>query len=296
MNKKISVITPSFNKGKHIETAILSVLLQNYADFEHIIVDGVSIDGTIEILKKYRHLKWISEKDLGQSDAMNKGFRMAQGDIIVYLNADDFFLKNAFRSAVQYFENDCQFLLGNVLVLYGNKRLHLNKPQSELSRMLKWWENDAYSSNPVGYFYGREVQEEVGEFNINNHYSMDYEFLLKVVTNFKIKKVDIAFGVFRIDEEAKTYKVKDQCFYKYFKFCDQYVAGFDSDYQRQYHRERKNRIRQIKEVIFKKKIKASLTNKKIYSALYYACRVTLLRPNYGIEILNQINNWIIRHV
>jgi len=97
---KISVITPSLNSGEHIERAIQSVLAQNYDNFEHIIVvDGLSTDNTLDILKKYPHLTWVSEKDSGQSNAMNKGFAMSSGEIIVYLNADDYFLPEAFRSS-----------------------------------------------------------------------------------------------------------------------------------------------------------------------------------------------------
>ena len=83
-NLKISVITPSLNSGAYIEEAIQSVLAQQYPNFEHIIVDGGSADETLEILRRYQHLKWISEPDRGQSHAMNKGFRMSSGDIIGY--------------------------------------------------------------------------------------------------------------------------------------------------------------------------------------------------------------------
>jgi glycosyltransferase involved in cell wall biosynthesis len=82
----ISVVTPSLNQGMYIEENIKSVLNQKYPNFEHIIIDGGSTDGTIDILKEYRHLIWISEKDRGQSEAINKGFRKAKGDIIGWLN------------------------------------------------------------------------------------------------------------------------------------------------------------------------------------------------------------------
>ena len=86
----ISVITPSLNQSQFIEQTIKSVLNQGYANFEHIVMDGGSTDGTIEILKKYKHLKWISEKDCGQSEAINKGLAMASGQIFNWLNADDY--------------------------------------------------------------------------------------------------------------------------------------------------------------------------------------------------------------
>ena len=96
MSLKFSIITPSFNSGDTLERAIQSVLAQDYKNFEHIIVDGCSTDGALEILEKYPHLRWISEFDKGQVDAMNKGFAMAEGEIIGYLNADDYYLEGSF--------------------------------------------------------------------------------------------------------------------------------------------------------------------------------------------------------
>ncbi len=97
-NSKISIITPSFNQGQFIDETIQSVLSQNYESFEHIIIDGGSTDKTIEILKKYPHLIWVSEPDQGQSDALNKGFKMAKSEWVLWLNADDVLLPNALNN------------------------------------------------------------------------------------------------------------------------------------------------------------------------------------------------------
>ena len=88
---KISIITPSFNQGKYIEQTILSVLNQSYKNFEHIICDGGSTDGTVDVLKKYKHLIWVSEEDEGQSDALSKALSMSSGDIIGWINSDDYY-------------------------------------------------------------------------------------------------------------------------------------------------------------------------------------------------------------
>ena len=88
------MLTVSFNSGPFLEKAIQSVIQQDYQNIEHIIVDGGSTDTTIKILKKYSNLTWISEKDSGQCDAMNKAFSLSSGEIVVYLNADDYFEKN----------------------------------------------------------------------------------------------------------------------------------------------------------------------------------------------------------
>jgi len=85
---RISIITPSCNQGKFIEKNIKSVLNQHYKNFEHIVIDGGSKDNTVAILKKYSHLKWVSEKDSGQSHAFNKGLKMATGQIIGWINSN----------------------------------------------------------------------------------------------------------------------------------------------------------------------------------------------------------------
>lgn len=233
---KISVITPSFNSDKYIEEAIKSVLCQNYRNFEHIIVDGGSRDGTKEILKKYSHLKWVSEPDRGQSHAMNKGFRMSTGEIIVYLNADDFFEPEAFQRAVQYLdkEKNILFMVGELYYvdINGNKEPS-NDTKVELFEMLQWWKSHSFPHNPVSYFYFREVQETVGGFNEENHLSMDYEFLLKVASKYKIKKINDYLGNYRFIEGTKSFDSTEEdniikyksCgdFYKYLSFKDRLI-------------------------------------------------------------------------
>src|ERR1035441_10034299 len=117
MQHKISVITPTRNMGRFLETCILGVLLQNYPNCEHIVVDGDSQDNTRAILKRYPHIKWVSEPDRGLSDAFNKGIRMATGDIIGSCNADDLYLPGTFHMVNGYFERR-----PDLDVLYGDYR------------------------------------------------------------------------------------------------------------------------------------------------------------------------------
>jgi glycosyltransferase involved in cell wall biosynthesis len=203
-NPKISVITPSFNSGNFIERAIKSVREQHYENVEHIIVDGGSTDSTIDFLKSNCDLIWISEPDKGQSDAMNKGYNMSTGDIIVYLNADDYFTPNAFQSVVPYFEKGHKIVMGNIILrndFDGTERVV--KPKYTFKDMLRHWERDAFCFNPVGYFYVKEVQESI-PFNILNHLTMDVEFLLEVSLKYKICKLDEILGVFTLSKECKT--------------------------------------------------------------------------------------------
>jgi len=97
---RISIVTPSYNQGQFIEETIRSVLLQGYPDLEYIIIDGGSIDNSVEIIKKYEFFLayWVSEKDRGQSHGINKGIDIATGDILCWLNSDDYFLPNAFKT------------------------------------------------------------------------------------------------------------------------------------------------------------------------------------------------------
>ena len=120
---KISIITPSYNQAQFIERTILSVLNQDYKDIEYIIMDGGSTDGTVEILKKYSdHIIWKSEKDNGQSDAINKGLKMATGDIVAYLNSDDTYQPGAFKEVATFFEKnpDKKWVYGKCLIINEN--------------------------------------------------------------------------------------------------------------------------------------------------------------------------------
>lgn len=195
---KISVLTPSFNASKYIEKAILSVLEQKHENIEHIIVDGGSNDGTVAILKKYEHLIWVSEKDNGQSDAMNKAFKMSTGEIIVYLNADDYFEPNVFGSVINCFhKNNCDIVVGNLYSRYfNNDKEILTRPEYTLQKIL-YPQRYHFPYNPVSYFYKRHVQEAIGLFPTEEHYAMDYWFLLRVFNKKnKVEKLEIPFGTF----------------------------------------------------------------------------------------------------
>lgn len=201
---KISVLTPSYNSGKYFERAIRSVINQNYVDFEHIVADGGSTDNTMEILTKHAHLKYVSEPDKGQSDAMNKAFKMSSGEIIVYLNADDEFAPGAFQKIIKAFEAhpEADMIIGDLAFtdLQGTK---IRVPSIRYVDVLQYWKN-LFPNNPVSYFYKRHVQEHVGEFGVDEHYTMDYTFLLKAYRKFRIVKIDEVLGTFHSDGLNKT--------------------------------------------------------------------------------------------
>lgn len=119
----ISIVTPVYNGEAFIESCIKVAIAQNCSDIEHIIVDGGSSDRTVEIIKNYArnypHIRWISEKDKGQSDAMNKGISMAKGDILAILNVDDFYEPNVLNRIVEIFKTlpEPSLLVGNCNIL-----------------------------------------------------------------------------------------------------------------------------------------------------------------------------------
>ena len=238
---KISVITPSYNTGDYIERAIQSVLKQDYENWEHIVVDGKSTDKTISILNKYSHLEWISESDRGQVHAMNKGFQKATGDIIVYLNADDYFEDNAFSKVISEFSTNTMMVVGNVKVIQeNNSSVWINRPRFDFDSALRHWELDAFCVNPVGYFYRRVVQEKVP---INEEYGAvhDLAFLMKASYYFEnqTKKIDEVLGVFEYSADTQTAKAQRMPGYwtkDRFFFIDPLLKEKSLDYQKEYRK------------------------------------------------------------
>lgn len=200
---KISVITPSYNQGQFIEETILSVLNQNYDNFEHIVVDGGSTDETVQILKKYPHLKWVSEKDEGQSDALNKGLVMATGDIIGWLNSDDYYEKNIFSDVVGHFEDQSvEWVVGNTANYHEPfcyKRL-IESSEITYENLLK---NSRITRQP-GTFYRREILERVGGLDKEVDFVMDYDLWIRLSKISVPKMVDKNYAYFRIHPEQKT--------------------------------------------------------------------------------------------
>lgn len=177
---KISIITVVKNKVNTIERAIKSVINQNYSNFEYIIIDANSDDGTSEKIKKYNEKisTVIREDDRGIWDAMNKGLKYVNGDIIGFLNADDFYYENAFEIVNKYFNNNkIDFLFGSV---QKYKLMHGFNPK------LINWSFGFYTSHSVGFFIKTKNHKKIGYYN-QKYLSADLDFFYKMIVNEKFK-------------------------------------------------------------------------------------------------------------
>jgi glycosyltransferase involved in cell wall biosynthesis len=208
---KISIITPSYNQGKFIERTIRSILDQDYPNLEYIVVDGGSRDETIDILKKYgTRLTWISEKDRGQTDAINKGLRMSSGDILAYLNSDDVYEPHALRRVGAYFSTHPE-----VMWLTGQCRI-IDEQDREFRGLITKYKNallKRYSyglllvTNPISQpatFWRRAVVNELGLFDDREHLVMDYEYWLRIGKKHRPAVLSDYLAGFRVYAASKT--------------------------------------------------------------------------------------------
>ena len=221
---KFSIITPSYNQGKYIEDTIRSVLNQNYNNFEHIIFDNKSTDNTINILKKYNHLKWVSEKDYGQTNAINKGLKVARGDIIGYLNSDDMLMPGAFKFVEDYFKNnrDVDLVYGNcILIDDKSNQIKTRKPERfNLRRLL--YLGYSYIQQP-STFFRKSVIGSTGYFDERLKYVMDYDYWIRIARDDKVLRyVDMDLSLMRIHREAKTFADNKEMFKEAFSISKKY--------------------------------------------------------------------------
>lgn len=187
---KISIITTAYNSGKTIEETIKSVLSQTYKDYEHIIVDGNSTDNTMDIVKKYEKeyngkLKYISEKDEGIYDAMNKGIKMATGDIIGLLNSDD---KYADKDVLKIIEetvrkNNCDGIYGNLLYMDSET---MTKPKRKWVVKSTNIRRGNTTAHPTLYLK-KQVYDKIGLYDLKYKIVSDYDFMVKVLEDKDIK-------------------------------------------------------------------------------------------------------------
>ncbi len=202
----ISVITPSFNQGQFIEHTIQSVLKQNYKNIEHIIIDGGSTDTTTEILKKYPHLNWESEKDNGQSHALNKGLKKAQGEIIAWINSDDWYEPGVFKIIADYFKQNPEknVVMGNCNLIDENgnifdKVINVARGFGELK---KYWIGQSIPTQPA-VFFRRKLLDQHGYIDETLQYAMDYDLWMRFAQKNHFHHLDVTVANYRFHQAAK---------------------------------------------------------------------------------------------
>lgn len=180
----VSVVTPSFNSMQFVKETIESVKNQDYPNIEHVIVDGNSSDGTKELLKQYGHLKWISEPDKGQSEAINKGFKMAKGEIIGWLNSDDTYEPGAVSFAVDCLvSNPGADIICTDVRIIDEKGDMLRIAKAEPFSIERLLESNVVKQPTV--FMRKKVIEAIGGLREDLHYVMDQEFWFRAGLKFK---------------------------------------------------------------------------------------------------------------
>lgn len=206
----ITVITPVFNGELYIRQCIENFLSQNCPYAEHLIMDGASKDNTVAILQEYAsqhpQVRYVSEKDSGQSNAMNKGIKEARGRIISFLNVDDKYEPGVLNRVVDVFKSlpEPSFVCANLNIWNADGSFkHLNKPSkvtpvSLLSNLGEW------PYNPSAYFYHKSLHESIGYYDEDEHFAMDYDFIIRVTLKIPLTYIDEIWGNFYMVQDSKT--------------------------------------------------------------------------------------------
>lgn len=205
---RITVVTPSFNQAQFLEHTIRSVLLQGYPNLEYIVIDGGSTDGSVDIIRKYeRYVSyWVSEPDRGQSHAINKGFARATGDIMCWLNSDDFYSPGTLWTVAATLAagTGAYALVGDCLQVFvdGRPPYHGKGRFDGLPRLLQFWKG--YQMHQPSIFWRREVFEKIGYLDENQHFIMDFDYWVRIARHFTFINVDQVLSFATYHADAKT--------------------------------------------------------------------------------------------
>jgi glycosyltransferase involved in cell wall biosynthesis len=203
----VTIVTPSYNQGRFIRATIESVLAQDYPRIEYIIMDGGSTDETAAVVGEYTgRLQWYSEKDKGQSHAINKGFRMAKGEVVSWLNSDDVILPGAVSHAVRAFEQNpslgAVYGEGYQIDINGGVRMRFKATEPfNLWKLIYVWD---YILQQTSYFR-RSIFDEIGYINEELQYGMDWDLLIRIGKRYPIGYIPELMGCIREYSDAKSF-------------------------------------------------------------------------------------------
>ena len=202
----ISIITPCYNAARHLRATLDSVRRQDEVRVEHIVVDGNSTDGTVDILRSSPGVRWVSEPDGGQSDAFNKGLALARAPLIGWLNADDVYEPGALEKVVAYFRAHREAAIVNghlVRIDESGRELEFLPARSSRFWLVHFWFK-WYGLNHPSTFYRREVFDRVGPLDPDLHYAMDYDFYLRASRVYAFHDIDVLTTRMLVHPAAKT--------------------------------------------------------------------------------------------
>ncbi len=201
----VSIVIPSYNQAPYLETTLLSVLGQDYPRVETIVIDGGSTDGSVDIIKSYeqRLAYWVSEKDSGQAEAINKGMARSRGEIVAWLNSDDFYLAGTIRAAVQAFERfpDAALVYGDMLAVDAHGQTFNTFRYKRLTLA------DLLSFQIIGQpsvFMRRSAFEQAGGLDPSYHLLLDHHLWIRIAAQGRIAHIPRTWSASRYHAEAKN--------------------------------------------------------------------------------------------
>jgi glycosyltransferase involved in cell wall biosynthesis len=209
----VSIVTPSFNQARFLETTLRSVLEQDYPAIEYIIVDGGSTDGSVEIIRRYaeRLAWWVSEPDRGQTEAINKGFAHAHGEILAWLNSDDVYLPGAITQAVDFLQShpEAGMVYGdaNFINVEGREIGHFPARQTDYTRLRRGYVHIPQQAA----FFRAELWLKVGPLDPSFYFAMDYDLWVRLARLAPLVYVPRPWASFRLHGEGKTITADDRC-------------------------------------------------------------------------------------
>lgn len=208
---RITIVTPNYNYGRFIEETIRSVLLQGYPNLEYIIMDSCSTDESVRIIQRYERwlAYWASEKDRGQSDAINKGFARASGQVFAWLNSDDILNPGALKSVGSYWAGEpaCHMLAGDGAIVNpqsGKQEYYIKGGRYSFNDLLEYHRNKYLPQSSV--FFSNEAFKKAGALRISLNYSMDLDLWLKTSLAYPIHYLPICLSSMKHHSDAKTWK------------------------------------------------------------------------------------------
>ena len=214
----ISIVTPSRNQVRFIGEALQSVQLQSYGNCEHLVIDGMSTDGTVDLLRgltasrEHQNVLWVSEKDSGQSEALNKGFRQAKGEIIGWLNSDDRYRVGCFEHIVQAFEGNpgVDVFYGDYLIVNELGDLLQIRREIEFNEFILQYHRILYIPT-TATFFRRRVFEENNWLDEKLQYAMDLDFFIRLsAVGYRFKHIPHFLADFRLQANSKTCSSPDR--------------------------------------------------------------------------------------